>query len=113
MKAVIVSYDCSDHDPIDEWTPTDPFDVDVWINFTIGPTARAGHNYQVRFVTWNNYVADQRFTIPLERYSFSAVLDAVEDILKSNQGSNWEEVSRVLSRYFDWEYDNCQPYPSH
>ena len=35
MKPVIISYDCVDHDPIDDWVPDDVYDVDFWMNFTI------------------------------------------------------------------------------
>lgn len=54
MKPIIISYDCTDHDPIEEWVPDDVFDIDFWMNFTIGPDNKGGDNFQVHVVTPNN-----------------------------------------------------------
>ena len=112
MKPIILSYDCTDHDPIDKWNPNDTFDVDIWMNFTIGPDIKGGDNFQVRIVTPNNLQGknSDKHAIVLNEYSWLSVLNAVENMLKKCQGSDWNEISDKLSQLMYWEFDNYQPY---
>lgn len=112
MKPVIISYDCTDHDPIDKWLPDDLYDVDIWVNFTIGPDFKGGDNFQVRIVTPNNLRGKDsaKHAIILNEYSWSKVLDAVEAMLEQCQDISWIGISEQLSQLMYWEYDNYQPY---
>lgn len=111
MTPVILSFDCVDHDPIEEWEPDDAFDVDFWMNFTIGPDATGGDNFQVHIVTPNNLHGkdSDRHAIVMLEYSWPSVLAEVEGMLEKCQGSTWLEMSEELSRLMHWEYDNYKP----
>ena len=111
MKPVIVSYDCTDHDPIDKWVPDDVFDVDFWMNFTIGPDSKGGDNFQVRVVTPNKLHGKNsaKHAIVLNEYSWPNVIAAVETMLDQCQDLNWAGISEQLSQLMYWEYENYQP----
>jgi hypothetical protein len=111
IKPVIVSHDCSDHDPIELWQPVDPADVDFWMNFTIGPDRSGGDNFQVRVVTPNNLrgANADRHAIIILYYEWPAVLQEVEKILDACQGNDWREISETLAKHMYWEYENYKP----
>jgi len=112
MKPIVISYDCSDHDPIDGWIPDDAFDVDFSMNFTIGHDSKGGDNFQVRIVTPNNLHGKDsaNHAIVLSQYSWPEVIAAVEVILEQCHGLNWAAISESLSQHMHWEYDSYQPY---
>lgn len=112
MNPLILSYDCTDHDPIEEWVPDDAFNVDFWVNFTVGPDKTGGDNYQVHIVTPNNLHGKNtdKHAIVLNEYSWPSVLAEVEAILEKCQGSDWPEISNKLSNFMYWEFENYQPY---
>ncbi|MFL1467591.1 Imm8 family immunity protein [Marinobacter sp. HN1S83] len=111
MKPVILSYDCSDHDPIDQWAPNDVYDVDFWMNFTIGPDHEGGDNFQVHIVTPNNLHGRNatKHAIVLNEFSWPAVLAEVKAILAQCEGPSWSEISEKLSGYMAWEYEGYRP----
>ncbi len=112
MKPVVIGYDCTDHDPIDSWIPDDVYDVDFWVNFTIGHDQRGGDNFQVRVVTPNNLHGPEagRYAIVLSEYSWNSVLEHVGSILRECHGSDWAEVSGKLAKHMYWEFDNYKPH---
>lgn len=112
MKPVIVSYDCTDYDPIDKWVPDDPYNVDFWMNFTIGPDMKGGDNFQVHIATPNNLNGknSDKHAIVLNEYSWPSVLAAVEHMLEKCQGTDWSEISEKLSQLMCWEFEDYQPY---
>lgn len=112
MKPIIISYDCTDHDPIDKWVPDDVYDVDFWMNFTIGPDSKGGDNFQVRVVTPSNLHGKNsaKHAIIISEYSWPQVIAAVEVMLEQCQDKNWTGISEQLSQLMYWEYENYQPY---
>ena len=112
MKPIIISYDCADHDPIEEWIPEDRYNIDFWMNFTIGPDMKGGDNFQVRIVTPNNLSGknSSKHAIVLNEYSWPNVVEAVDVLLENCKGLNWSEISEQLSRHMYWEFENYQPY---
>lgn len=106
MKPVIISYDCVDHDPIDEWVPEDLHDFDFWMNFTIGPDFIGGDNFLVRIVSPSNLNGQMiaKHSIVLIQYSLESVLVEVEKFLSGAEGENWMDVSGMLSKSMQWEY---------
>jgi len=111
MKPVLVSYDCSDIDSIDRWIPEDPYDVDFWMNFTIGPDETEGHDYQVRIVTPKNIrdESSRKYLLVVLEYSWSNVLAALEDIFNKCQSTDWDDMSLKLSKYMLWEFEGYRP----
>ena len=112
MKPVIISHDCTDHDPIEKWVPDDIFDVDFWMNFSIGPDHEGGDNFQVRVVTPNNLQgkSSAKHAIILNEYSWPKVIAEVEAMLEKSQDINWLGISEQLAKLMYWEYENYQPY---
>ena len=108
MKPIIIDFDCADHDPIDEWVPSDPFDVDFWMNFTFGYDQTGGDNFQVHIVSHKNLRGPnpEKYAIIIHEYSWQAVLESVNEILQKCQGKDWDEVSKKLSMFMYWEFEN-------
>ncbi|MFC1520545.1 Imm8 family immunity protein, partial [Pseudomonadota bacterium] len=108
----IVSYDCTDHDPIDKWVPDDAHDVDFWMNITVGPDSEGGDNFQVHIVTPNNLNGknSSKHAIVLNEYSWLGVVSEVEKILEQCQGHDWVSISEQLSKHMSWEFENYKPY---
>ena len=52
----------------------------------------------------------KRKKIVLQEYSWSAVMRAVDDILREIDGSSWDEIAQKLSKQFRWEFENYKPY---
>jgi hypothetical protein len=109
--------DCSDHDPIEAWRPTDAADVDYWLCLHIGPADERGA--ELFYVNVLSEAAARRLPpdqlarrkkIIVPDYSWPAVMSAVDDILRGVQGATWGELARKLAERFDWEFDNYQPY---
>jgi hypothetical protein len=111
MKPIIISYDCSDHDPIDKWTPDDPFDVDIWVNFTIGTDKMGGDNFLVRIVTPNNLHGknSDKWAIVIVEYSWENILAKINRLLEESSGDDWADISRNLSSRMHWEYQDYRP----
>ena len=111
IKPVIVSYDCFHLDPIEEWIPEDPYDVDFWMNFTIGPNESSGDNFDVRIVTPNNLRGkdSDKYAIVLKEYSLQLVLETVNKMLEDIQALDWVHVTDELSKKMHWEYQDYKP----
>lgn len=112
MKPIIISYDCTDHDPIDKWIPDDSYDVDYWMKFTIGPGNEGGENFRVRVVTPNNLhsKASPKYAIILTEYSWLKVIVEVGALLDKCQDTNWAGIAEKLSQFMCREYENYRPY---
>jgi hypothetical protein len=111
MKPIIISYDCTDHDPIEQWVPNDPFDVDIWINFTIGPNSKSGDNFLARVITSNNLHGkdSDKYAVILTEYSWANVIYEINRFLEMCSGNNWLEISEKLSKFMHWEYQDYKP----
>lgn len=109
---MIISYDCTDHDPIDLWKPADPTTVHFWMNFTIGYDKKGGDNFQLHVVTPNNLHGcdSAKHAIVLNSYKWESVLEEVHKILNECHGADWAEVSAKLAKHMRWEFENYQPY---
>lgn len=75
--------------------PNNIFDVDISVNFTIGPDSKSGDNFLVRIVTPNNLHVKNgaKHAIVLNDYSWSNVLLGMESILEKCQGYDWLDIS--------------------
>jgi Immunity protein 8 len=117
MKPQLKAQDCFDHDPIEAWQPVNEESVDYWLCLHIGPPGNQGADmFYVNVLSeaaarhLDASVLAKRKKIVLKDYSWSAVMRAVDDILRQVQGSCWSEVAQTLSLTFDWEFENYQPY---
>lgn len=111
MKPLILSFDCVDYDPIDLWVPENCYDVDFWMNFTIGYDQGGGDNFLLHVVSPINLQGPEsdKYAIVLTEYSWNLVLERVNNILEKCHGNNWSEISEKLSNHMYWEFENYKP----
>lgn len=114
MIHIILSFDCTDYDPIDSWIFPEPKRVDFWMNFTIGLDQSGGNDFQLHVLTSDMVTSNTSLSnaIVLDCYAWDAVLLKVNAILDQCSGENWEEISNKLSKHMAWEYENYQTYSS-
>ncbi|MFC1773389.1 Imm8 family immunity protein [Pseudomonadota bacterium] len=112
-KPEIKSWDCADHDPIEEWQPDDPSLVEYWCNIAIGVKGEEGaDNFQVHVVTEKMLpqIKDKNFMLVLPYYEgWNQVLDALNSKLEDINELNWSGMSEKLAKMFYWEYEGYQP----
>ena len=117
MKPQLKAQDCTDHAPIETWQPADPAHVDYWLCLHIGPDEQQGADVfcvnvlseaAARELDAGELVLRKK--IVLEDYSWSAVMRAVDDILRRIDGSSWSDVAEKLSREFEWELEKYREY---
>lgn len=117
IKPQLKGHDCTDHDPIEEWRPRDPAQVDYWLCLHIGTDDHEGAD-----LFYVNILSEaaarkleaaelaRRKKIVVTDYSWSAVARAVGDILHQIEGADWSEIAGKLSQKFDWEFENYRPH---
>jgi hypothetical protein len=114
MKIEIKSQDCADHDPIEEWVPEDKFDVNLWMNFTIGPIGfDGGDNFQAHIIT-KSAISDEpnkkgRMII-IDYFNFDELIKVINSIFKDKEFSTWDEATELLNKSLYWEYENYKEY---
>ena len=109
---VIVDYHCIEHDPIDEWQPADPKDVDLLLTLTIGLDASAGALFYVRVATHrrlSRHSPPDDHTIVVQEFQWDVVLDRVQAILDECRGRDWDDIAEKLSRHMQYEYAMLPP----
>jgi len=111
---IILSFDCTDYDPIDSWIFPEPKRVDFWMNFTIGLDQSGGNDFQLHVLTSDMVTSNTSLSnaIVLDCYAWDVVLLKVNAILDQCSGENWEGISNKLSKHMAWEYENYQTYSS-
>lgn len=117
MKPQLKAQDCTELDPIESWQLADPAQVDYWLCLHIGPAGQKGAElFYVNVLSeagarqLDAGELEKRKKIVLRDYSWSAVMRAVDDILRQVEGSSWSEVAQALSQKFDWEFENYREY---
>lgn len=110
-KAEIKSWDCVEHDPIEEWQPDDPLFVEFWCNVAIGVEGEEGaDNFQVHVVTERmlSQINDKNYMLVLPCYEgWEQVLRSLNSKLDDVGELSWAGVSEKLSKIFCWEYGGC------
>ena len=108
-KPEIKSWDCVDHDPIDEWEPDDPSMVEYWCNIAIGIEGEDGaDNFEVHVVTERMLpqIEDKSNLLVLPYYEgWNQVLTALNTKISGITALNWVGMSEDLSKIFAWEYE--------
>lgn len=117
MKPQLKAQDCTDHDPIEAWQPADSAQVVYWLCLHIGPAGQQGADlFYVNVLSGpaarqlDTGELARRKKIVVEDYSWSAVMRAVDDILRGVEGTSWREIAQQLSQKFDWEFENYGEY---
>jgi hypothetical protein len=108
-KPEIKSWDCVDHDPIEEWVPEDPSNVDYWCNISIGIEGEEGaDNFQVHVVSENmlSQISSKQHIIVVPYYEgWNQVLKAVKLKLDKCSDIEWSGMSLQIAKLFYWEYE--------
>ncbi len=108
-KPEIKSWDCFEHDPIDEWQPDDPSMVEYWCNIEIGIEGEEGaDNFHVHVVTERmlSQIDDKYCLLVFPYYEgWIQVLDTLNLKLSSISELNWSGMSEESSKMFHWEYE--------
>ena len=107
-KPEIKSWDCTDHDPIEDWVPDDRSLVEYWCNVSIGIEGEEGAgNFQVHVVTERmlSQIENKDFMIVLPYYEgWNQVIDAIKERLEEIRDLNWAGMQGPLSKLFMHEY---------
>ena len=108
-KPEIKSWDCTDHDPIEEWKPEDPSLVEYWCNIAIGVEGEEGaDNFQVHVVTERMLpqIDDKKYMLVIPFYEgWNQVLETLNSKIEGINELNWSGISEKLSKLFYWEYE--------
>ena len=104
----IKSWDCTEHDPIDQWKPEDPERVGFWCNLTIGIQGQeGGDNFMVQVATHKvvPQLQDKTNLVVIPYYeSWEATLTVLQEILAQCADFDWSGISEKLAKHFHWEY---------
>ena len=104
----IKSWDCIDQDPIEEWIPDDPCDVEFWCNIAIGISGEEGSDsFSVHIATSKavSRIADKKYLVIIPYYeNWTNVLAILQSIVDTCKDINWQGMSEQLSKHFLWEY---------
>jgi len=106
---IIKSWDCTDHDPIDEWVPDDPSMVEFWCNVAIGIEGEKGaDNFEVHVVTeaMLPQIEEKKYLLVVPYYEgWNQIIEALNTKIKEINELNWLAMSDKLSKMFHWEYE--------
>ena len=106
---VIHGFFCVDHDPIEEWQPEDPSDVDVRVDVYIGPDENPSGMYFTAHITtskilrtgmYKNYLGPE-----IEEYSWAGAKNWIESYVAGCAAYSWEQVIDNLRKRLYWEYE--------
>ena len=117
VSPVLKAFDCSDHDPIDQWVPKSNDDVYYSLCLHIGPPDEEGADlFYADVVTPHSIerlnLTKSKFTrqIIVDDYSWVNVIRKVQSVLDQCSGEGWAQQSLLLSKYFYWEFENYRPH---
>ena len=103
-------YFCSDHNPIEEWQPGDPTNVDCWVDIYLGPDDEpSGTFFSFHVVTHkalsNLTGPEKKYLVVLPLYSWKSVDEKIDSILEKCKGYDWSDMCEKLRPYLHWEYE--------
>ncbi len=111
------SWDCFDHDPIEDWVP-DTDTVLYWLALHVGlPGSEAASMFMVPVANHKGLHTPewkQRYRRPRDKtivpivvdpYAWPAVLAEVHRRLEEISCINWFDLQEQLRLIFDWEYE--------
>ena len=113
MTPELKSFDCADHDPIDQYTPKTE-SVWYYLAMHIGLPGDSSSDMFTAIVATPSGLGELKARgqqiecgrpILVSSYSWAAVRDEIQERLESCAGPNWLEVQEKLRREFLWEYE--------
>ncbi|GAA6168385.1 Imm8 family immunity protein [Sessilibacter corallicola] len=108
----IKEWDCVNHDPIEEWIPDDPLDVEFWCRLRIGiKEENDADNFDVHVATHKavSRLKDKNYLFVIPYYeSWNSVHRCLESVVQQCVGENWLAVCEQLSERFRWEFEGMR-----
>ncbi len=115
MKPTIKRIFSSDIDDLINFIPCDIEDFEIAISLDLGSVDNEGADiFQVSVITpkWlatkckNCKIYIPRHCLIIAKYDYQEILKAINEICSLCEGSDWDECSEKLSRYFLWEFED-------
>ncbi len=114
VRPVLRSFDCTDHDPIDEWQP-DGRPVWYYLALHIGPPDSEARDLHYVLVADRDGLAELKQSgyrpgpeppIVVEPYSWEGVMEEISRRLVACEDWDWLGVQEKLRKQFRWEYED-------
>jgi len=119
MNAVIKSIWSGDPDiDLKSYTPNNPLQFGVWVNFVVGPSdEEGGHDFQILVCSpaWfeleelENGCSYGRHVLFLLEWDYIRVATMLEKMVSGFSGGTFWEVATKISRYAAWEFEDYTP----
>lgn len=101
------------------WKPADPSDFGILIEATIGVEGEAGEESWLKAWLekeiedhgkrgWNPKYTWGSHNIVVSRWNYEDVRRILLDLCKRSEGPDWSAISRKLSRYGKWEFQDTE-----
>lgn len=116
MKLEIRDWMSPDVVDVWNWVPKTPEDVHFLLEVDIGEAGETGtYIFQVLVATpegvewlkrtYSDWSLPDRGLLVLTKYSWEALEEQVQTIVKSCEGCTWRDVVKCLHPHFHWEYE--------
>ncbi len=117
MKAELKSLYSPDLDDLEHESPPDPENFRVLVQALIGDTnsdASESFNIAVCTPSWleqrlarDGHVWGRHYLF-VPRYDYGMIEDLIRTLCDSTEGSDWEQIATILSRFGAWEFEDYQ-----
>lgn len=113
MKAKIKSIDINSAVEIDDFTPEDVKNFNIWITFSIGREDSSGSDLFLLNVCSPKWLIENAF-IPtwgrhmliLNEYDLNTIKDTVYNYLESIAKDNWVSLAEEIGKFLAWEFED-------
>ncbi|SRR6266481_7710122 len=104
-----------------EFIPENPSNFHVLVHMTIGPDNQdGGHDYSLSICTptWLDHNIQHtgpiwgRHLLLVNHFDEKEIYVSIEKVIAQCGRSDWAETSVVLARFFAWEFEDYQPFPT-
>ena len=106
-------------DDLDIFCPADPENFSVIVEMGIGVSGSEGFdNYTVNVCTpaWlkndlekNGKPIFVKGTLLVEEYNPKVIVSRIKEVIVATSGKDWKDCNLKLVRYFNWEFEDCEP----
>ena len=106
MALRVLSYDFNDVTDVGTWAPEDPFNIDEWLNVTVGDDS-GGSNYQVHLCTPVSirHIRNKRHCFMIDSWAGTSTLEReLNAFVERIEAETTDNVIHTLARHWQWEY---------
>ncbi|MCH9648384.1 MAG: immunity 8 family protein [Deltaproteobacteria bacterium] len=118
MRAVLRRLHSPDVDDLETWAPESGACFGVLVQAFVGPQNGKGEesfDFTVCSPEWlarrhgRNAAVLGRHHLLLFDYDFDEVRRAIESVINSAEGQNWQEIASKIARHGKWEFEDYNP----